>query len=239
MTTPKIKVIPTPAQARILKALAINNGLHIIWPGKGMAEWTGTNWPTVKRETGKLMSSTVRKLSQEQWIEPDQEGSIFWLISDAGHEALERHGKIELVPHKEVTAYDLLKAISKQRHQDDVVILELAIHYPGTRAFIRFVDAFAITHTGITSWAYEIKVSRSDWLEELKQPRKREPAMLISNVFYFVAPVGVIHPKEVPEGCGLLVCDRGHLTVAVRAPLEHRNQPTWELVGEIAKKLSG
>lgn len=51
--------------------------------------------------------------------------------------------------------------------------------------------------------AYEVKVSRGDFLRELQQPAKREWAMGISNEFFFVAPSGVVHAGELPEGCGL------------------------------------
>lgn len=53
--------------------------------------------------------------------------------------------------------------------------------------------------------AYEIKVSRTDWVREVTHPRKREAAMALSNQFYFICPAGVIHDDEIPEGCGLVV----------------------------------
>src|SRR5271165_406458 len=39
--------------------------------------------------------------------------------------------------------------------------------------------------------AYEIKVSRSDFLKELKNPLKRRAALSISNYFYFVRVKGI------------------------------------------------
>jgi len=70
----------------------------------------------------------------------------------------------------------------------------------------RTFDFYAI-HTWpskVTKIAYEIKVSRSDWLHEIGKPHKRRSAMKYSNEFYFVAPTGMIKPEEVPEECGLL-----------------------------------
>ena len=71
----------------------------------------------------------------------------------------------------------------------------------------RYIDAFAINlwpsknHRRI---AYEIKVSRADFLKELKTPEKRAWAIEISHQFYFVAPAGIIKLEEIPAGCGLL-----------------------------------
>ncbi len=59
----------------------------------------------------------------------------------------------------------------------------------------RTMDAWAMNcweSTGFRKIAFEVKVSRSDFLRELKDPRKREPAMKVSHQFYFVAPAGMI-----------------------------------------------
>ncbi len=56
--------------------------------------------------------------------------------------------------------------------------------------------------------AFEVKVSRADFLAELATPEKRRAAMELSNRFYFVVGPDVLHSvSEVPEGCGLLVVD--------------------------------
>lgn len=51
----------------------------------------------------------------------------------------------------------------------------------------------------------EIKVSRSDWLNELKKPRKSNYGFLYSNEFYFVAPPGIIKIEELPREAGLIL----------------------------------
>lgn len=52
--------------------------------------------------------------------------------------------------------------------------------------------------------AYEVKISRKDFLSELADPYKRERAMALSHRFYFAVPYGLIEPHEVPPECGLL-----------------------------------
>lgn len=51
---------------------------------------------------------------------------------------------------------------------------------------------------------YEVKVSRGDFLAELKKPEKRKTAVENVDEFYFAAPAGMIKGKEIPRDCGLI-----------------------------------
>lgn len=51
--------------------------------------------------------------------------------------------------------------------------------------------------------SYEIKVSRQDFLREMKDARKRKMALLFSTQYYFITPPGLIKPDELPPECGL------------------------------------
>lgn len=51
---------------------------------------------------------------------------------------------------------------------------------------------------------YEVKISRADYLCELKHPLKRRIGMRFSNEFYFVIPSGLIDLSELPADCGLI-----------------------------------
>lgn len=71
----------------------------------------------------------------------------------------------------------------------------------------RTIDFFAINCYPSKSFnriAYEIKISRSDFLQELRDPEKMKPFMELSNEFYFVAPKGLISKEELPEDVGLV-----------------------------------
>lgn len=71
----------------------------------------------------------------------------------------------------------------------------------------KFIDMMAFDcwpSEGLTRVAFEIKTSRSDFLDELKRPEKRWLAMMYSHKFYYVAPKGVVEPPELPRGCGLV-----------------------------------
>lgn len=75
----------------------------------------------------------------------------------------------------------------------------------------RRIDAFAIqlwssASKHATGWsiAYEIKIARSDFMNEIKDPEKRKKFVDMSNEFYYVTPPGLLNPSEIPEECGLI-----------------------------------
>ena len=84
------------------------------------------------------------------------------------------------------------------------------------------LDAWALAtwpSKGLVAVTYEVKVSRADFLHELKEPSKRELGLAYSNEFYFATPKGLISPAELPPECGLVeVYENGQARVRVPAP---------------------
>lgn len=69
----------------------------------------------------------------------------------------------------------------------------------------RRIDVFAINcypSNHCQTVAYEVKVSRQDFLNEIKRPDKRRVALSLSNLFYFVTPLGLVRESEIPVECG-------------------------------------
>ena len=69
------------------------------------------------------------------------------------------------------------------------------------------IDAMAINLWRSSKFlriAYEVKVSRGDFLLELRKPLKRRSALKWSNQFYFVVPKGLVKNGELPEEAGLI-----------------------------------
>lgn len=95
-----------------------------------------------------------------------------------------------------MTADDILNLLEK-RHADDVFYTEVSID-----SGFRRMDAWSMRK----SWAkplvvaYEVKVSRSDFLRD----HKMQEYMAFCNELYVVAPKGVLSIDELPEGCGYL-----------------------------------
>jgi hypothetical protein len=72
---------------------------------------------------------------------------------------------------------------------------------------------------GLALHGHEIKVSRSDWLRELKEPEKAAEFIPYMNYWWLVASdPRIVRDGELPKGWGLMVMRGPLLTVAVRAP---------------------
>ncbi|MDM0057949.1 hypothetical protein [Variovorax fucosicus] len=90
-------------------------------------------------------------------------------------------------------------------------------------------DVFSIRNTSVEAYAqpvvHEVKVSRADLLGDLRKPDKRAAYLDLGGECWYVLGNDsrgrcIASPDEVPEGCGVLVLEEGHLAVA-RAAL-HR-----------------
>ncbi|MBU2177548.1 MAG: hypothetical protein KJ556_20850, partial [Gammaproteobacteria bacterium] len=57
---------------------------------------------------------------------------------------------------------------------------------------------------GLTRTAFEIKVSRSDFLSEIQSPQKHAWCRESFHYFFFVAPKDIIQVEELPDGVGWL-----------------------------------
>lgn len=67
----------------------------------------------------------------------------------------------------------------------------------------------------------EVKVSRSDWQRELKDPAKAEAAFQVANRFIVAAPAGIVHTGEVPPGWGLLEVTDKRCRMTVQPAMHH------------------
>lgn len=86
--------------------------------------------------------------------------------------------------------------------------------------------------------SYEIKVSRSDFLHELKQPAKRRFALHMSNEYYFVTPPGLVKPDELPIEAGLkeVSYDRNLRTI-VKAPWRECLPPNLHFLAALCRRI--
>lgn len=104
-----------------------------------------------------------------------------------------------------IVATDVVDALRRRHnHEEWAFFTEIAPH---TGWAGRWIDALAMNLWHSNKYfriSYEVKVSRSDFLRELKHPGKRQWALKLSNEFYFAAPKGMIKPEELPEEAGLI-----------------------------------
>jgi hypothetical protein len=119
-------------------------------------------------------------------------------------------------PVETLTATVLLDTLERAIHASKsewLFLRELRVGTGHRGHALQRLDAFALNclpYHGMRRICYEIKMSRADFLAELKNPFKRRIGMRFSNEFYFVTPGGMLAAKEVPLECGLV--EIGHAT---------------------------
>src|SRR5262245_2299599 len=67
---------------------------------------------------------------------------------------------------------------------------------------VRTADAVVVSvwpSRGVWLGGIEVKVSRSDWLRELKDPTKAAEIQKYCNYWWLASPEGVCEPGELPE----------------------------------------
>jgi hypothetical protein len=108
------------------------------------------------------------------------------------------------------TAAVLLDIVQRALHANTpewIFLRELRVGTGRQVSAAQRLDAFALNcypHLAMKRVCYEVKISRADFLSELKHPLKRRIGMRYSNEFYFVTPAALVRPHEVPESCGLI-----------------------------------
>ncbi len=234
---PKVKVRPTAAQARIIRALMDNPGLMIGWVGSGKGYFYGVGSQKVLANIGNPTARQTRILIDEGWLEPKESTGRYFQLTHAGKDIYLAAREVEYSGSGNIyTEQDVFRALKKKWGSDWFLFPQIRLRgYQDT-----IVDVLAIQHASGPNLVriFEIKVSRGDFLSELKKPRKRINAMELANDFYFAAPVGVIKEKEIPEGCGLVESHRGgKVYVTLEAPHSASESPTWPLVVGILKGI--
>lgn len=89
-------------------------------------------------------------------------------------------------------------------------------------AYPRIADAIAMDlwpSKGLEIHGHEVKVSRSDWLTELKAPEKCEPVKRYCDRWWLVvSDRAIVKAGELPTDWGLMVVSGNSTRVVVKAP---------------------
>ena len=106
------------------------------------------------------------------------------------------------------------------------------------------LDAWAIRlweKSGIKNLirAFEVKVTKQDFLTETRNPDKRWLAKALSHEFYFVAPQGVIDKKLLAPDDGLMEWNSKELRVVKCATTRAIMPPRWNFVASVIRSLRG
>lgn len=118
------------------------------------------------------------------------------------------------------TSYDLLQKLQYRLSDAGWVILPQVRSGTGFLQRVRTADAIAMStwpSRGLELHGFEIKITRSDWLSELKNPGKAEKIAQFCDRWWIVAPKDIIKVEEIPTNWGLYVPYRDTLKVVKEA----------------------
>lgn len=123
------------------------------------------------------------------------------------------------IEEKKYTASDMEKYLEdRYSHPYEWVFLTQVRSSTGSAN--RIADAMAFNmyqSTGYEILGFEIKVSRSDWLSELKDMSKSNEIMEYCDKWFLVVPdASIVQDGELPKNWGLLVLQGDKLVMKVR-----------------------
>lgn len=91
--------------------------------------------------------------------------------------------------------------------------------------------------------AIEVKVTRADFLNDVRNPEKQAPWRKAATRHAYAVPAGLVHRDEIPEGSGLIAVKRGWSDAVewvIRAPYpkEHAPELPRRVLVALAHRLS-
>lgn len=108
----------------------------------------------------------------------------------------------------------------------------------GTRVR-RHADAVAIgiwPSTGHQIHGFEIKVSRGDFLAEMKSPEKSQPVFRYCHRWSLVTPPGLVKVSELPPNWGLMTFDGKTMRTVQQAPRLTPEPPTSGFMAALVRR---
>jgi hypothetical protein len=120
------------------------------------------------------------------------------------------------------------------------ILLEQVANATGFSAG-RWIDAAVFEmwpSKGLTRRAFEVKISRNDFLRELKQPEKYQWCRQYFHEFWYVAPKDVIKVEELPEGAGWLYPAGSRLITARQASHSRKADLSDELLASFLRSAA-
>lgn len=121
-----------------------------------------------------------------------------------------------------MTSSQLHVALREKYPKDEYALFPELRNCTGYSKSQRYADAVAMSlwpSRGINLHGFEMKVSRSDWLAELKNPKKAEAICQFCDFWWIVAADDkIVHTGELPPNWGLLLPHGKTLKAKVAAP---------------------
>jgi hypothetical protein len=127
----------------------------------------------------------------------------------------------ELAKDAKLRAHDLFLRLQSTFSEPAYITLEEVRDATGFDG-VRTADAMAISlyrSRGKAVWGFEMKVSRADWLKELKQPEKSESILRFCDYWaVVVSDKNIVKEGELPATWGMYVAQKTRLKRVVPCP---------------------
>lgn len=140
----------------------------------------------------------------------------------------------------DMTSGDLLERLHGRYAPPEWIVLAEVRNATGYRRTPRSADALAFStysSRGLSLYGFEIKVSRGDWLRELKDPDKSVSMQEKCDKWYVVvSDPDIIQSGELPATWGLLVPRGTGLKVAAEAKERERTPWPRDFVASLVRK---
>jgi hypothetical protein len=246
--------LPSKAQARVLRVLRdfmeVDKDIYIHHDTYGRTsryEYRGS-----PKHRKRIRPATVDALMYEGWVS-EWKGDNSWeqgyQINESGIEVIKDWEDKDYEglgnENADMSAADILSALkshySIEKDFNDrskyFLVTELS-NVDATRRIDLFLFQRWMRAGNNLRITFEIKVVRSDFINEMKKPDKREFGLSISNLFYFVTPEGLIDRGELPVEAGLIeVTESGDVDIVIEAPMRDSVPPTWGLISRMLKDV--
>jgi hypothetical protein len=122
-----------------------------------------------------------------------------------------------------MTEYGLVTLLKERYPKPEYALFPQVRNGTGfRRGTVRTADAVALSlypSRGIHLHGFEIKVTKSDWRRELKEPDKAESICSFCDFWWIVAPENVVDESELPLNWGLIVERDGKLRQKKQSPM--------------------
>ena len=142
---------------------------------------------------------------------------------------------------RKFTESDLIDFIRNTYPPPEYAVLDHVRNATGFVGNVRTADALMFStypSRGLHLYGFEIKCSRADWLNELRDPAKAEEIGQYCDFWYVVAPVGVVREAETPQNWGWLAPEKTRLKVMKKPFRNDKAQPlSREFIASIMRKF--
>lgn len=136
------------------------------------------------------------------------------------------------------TAAELVSRLQEKYSSGGYIVLEQVANGTGFKC-TSWIDAVVVglwPSLGLHRFAFEIKVSRDDFLAEKRKRGKNMWARKYMHEFWFIAPEGAIKESDLLEGDGLMV-PKGDDLLIIRPATHHEAKCDDALIASFARSI--